>query len=262
MFPAGDGSFPRAVGAGVGLGSGAPRRPRCRHVRRMTTSAVANTAEATWVITVGRPSVHTNQPIRGRKRHGISGAGRVGRGGPLRGGAASPPRASRRRWRPAPAAAAPAARHGCPNRLGALDRTLTARQWLAGHVPAIESPGSGSTVRWEIVRPRTISSRSMRWSTTSKAASKPASQLPSVGRSFPFVLVIGVLLTSVLTHSLCFSCGCPTSSPCKAGRRILKVRGCRTNRRRVTAIRWPGAGLVIEKIIAWPTTSWQPTATS
>jgi transposase-like protein len=43
---------------------------------------------------------------------------------------------------------------------------------------------------------------------------------------------------------------------------ILKAGGCRTNRRRVTAIRWPGAGLVIEKIIGWPTTLWQPTATS
>ena len=48
----------------------------------------------------------------------------------------------------------------------------------------------------------------------------------------------------------------------QSGRRILKVRGCRTNRRRVTAIRWAGAGLVIEKIIGWPTTLWQPTATS
>ena len=43
---------------------------------------------------------------------------------------------------------------------------------------------------------------------------------------------------------------------------ILKAGGCRTNRGRVTAIRWAGAGLVIEKIIGWPTTLWQPTATS
>jgi hypothetical protein len=43
---------------------------------------------------------------------------------------------------------------------------------------------------------------------------------------------------------------------------FLQQGGCRTNRRRVTAIRWPGAGLVIEKIIGWPTTLWQPTATS
>jgi transposase-like protein len=43
---------------------------------------------------------------------------------------------------------------------------------------------------------------------------------------------------------------------------ILKAGGCRMNRGRVMAIRWPAAGLVIEKIIGWPTTLWQPTATS
>jgi transposase-like protein len=43
---------------------------------------------------------------------------------------------------------------------------------------------------------------------------------------------------------------------------ILKAGGCRTNSRRVTAIRWAAAGLVIEKIIGWPTTSCRPTATS